>query len=108
MEKSEQSEVQSRRKSNAQVRVASVLAFVMAVQAMQFPLPAAQKPATHGVQVRSSNKVAALTWTRVTGVSAPFVPEQPVIGAQAIASAAAKVSVAQSPQTTSAVAVASV
>ena len=108
MEKSEQSEVQSRRKSNAQVRVASVLAFVMAVQAMQFPLPAAQKPATHGVQVRSSFKVAGLTWTRFSGVSAPVVPVQSVIGAQAILSEAAKVSAAQSPQTTSAVNVASV
>ena len=33
----EKSEVRSRRKSNAQVRVASVLAFVMAAHSMQLP-----------------------------------------------------------------------
>jgi len=37
--------------ADEQVRVASVLAFVMAVQAMQFPLPAAQKPAAQAVQM---------------------------------------------------------
>jgi hypothetical protein len=71
----EKSEVRSRRKSNAQVRVASVLAFVMAAHSMQLPELRPQDPVVQTAQTASRVTEAVFVAVR-TVVPSDCLPEE--------------------------------